>query len=75
MRGFGNMGNMGGMGGMAGLMKQAQKAMQQAQQAQQELADTTVEGSAGMLGGTGRGSPVNRQMAHVNTHECGVSRT
>lgn len=59
MRGFGNMGNLGSMGN---IMKQAQKMMEQQKQIQDELANETVEGSAG--GGmvtaqvTGLGTPV-----------------
>ena len=44
MRGFGNLGNLGSMGN---IMKQAQKMMEQAKQIEDELADATVEGSAG----------------------------
>jgi len=48
MRGFGNMGGgMAGMGGMGNIMKQAQKAMEQMQQMESELANMTIEGSAG----------------------------
>ena len=44
MRGFGNMGGMGNMGNM---LKQAQKMMEQAKQIEDELANQTVEGTAG----------------------------
>ncbi len=44
MRGFGNLGNMGNMGNM---LKQAQKMMEQAKQIEDELANQTVEGTAG----------------------------